>query len=247
MAAAKKTKAPHFDTFDFQPGRILAKKYEVVSLLGTGWEGEVYKVRERATDIERAAKFFFPQRNPNDKALNFYARKLHKLQNCPIVIQYLTQEAIRYKGISISFLISEFCEGTLLSDFLTRQPGHRLLPFPALHLLHALASGIECIHHMGEYHGDLHTENIIIQRYGLGFDLRLLDLYHWGAPSKTNIHHDVIDIIRIFYDAMGGARYYSNHPQEIKTICRGLKRTLILKQFRSARQIREHLETMEWQ
>jgi hypothetical protein len=34
---------------------------------------------------------------------------------------------------------------------------------------------------------------------------------------------------------------------EVKAICRGLKRTLILKYFRSAGQLREHLETMEWQ
>ncbi len=34
-------------SFDFEPGRILAGKYEVLSRLGGGWEGEVYRVRER--------------------------------------------------------------------------------------------------------------------------------------------------------------------------------------------------------
>jgi serine/threonine protein kinase len=246
MATAKTYKLPSVDSFDFQPGRILARKYEVISKLGGGWEGEVYMVRELKTDIERAAKFFFPQRNIGDRAANFYARKLHRLRHCPIVIQYHTQEMIKYRGIPISFLVSDFVEGELLSEFLARQPGKRLPPFPAMHLLHALAAGIECIHQMREYHGDLHTDNIIIQRYGLGFDLKLLDMFHWGAPRPENIHEDVMDLVRIFYDALGGKKHYARQPQQVKAICRGLKRSLILKNFRTAGQLKEYLENLTW-
>ena len=67
-------------------------------------------------------------------------------------------------------MLSDFVEGELLSKFLKRQRGGRLSPFQGIHLLHALASGIECIHSLGEYHGDLHTENIIVTRFGLGFE-----------------------------------------------------------------------------
>ncbi len=45
------------ESFDFNPGRIFANKYEIVDLIGYGWEGEVYKIVERPTGIERAAKF----------------------------------------------------------------------------------------------------------------------------------------------------------------------------------------------
>jgi serine/threonine protein kinase len=234
------------DSFGFRPGRILAKKYEIVRQLGQGWEGEVYLVKERLTDIERAAKFFFPQRNRNNKALIFYAKKLHKLRHCPILIQYFTQETITYKGAEISFLVSDYVEGEVLSDFLLRQPGKRLTPFQALHLLHALAAGIESIHHMKEYHGDLHTDNVIIHRFGLSYDLKLLDMFHWGPPRASAIHDDVCDLIRIFYDAMGGQKHYAKLPDEIKRICCGLKRSLILKKFRTAGQLREYLETMRW-
>jgi hypothetical protein len=61
-------------SFNFQPGRVLAKKYEVIRQLGQGWEGEVYLVREQMTNIERAAKFFYPERNLNNKAFKFYAQ-----------------------------------------------------------------------------------------------------------------------------------------------------------------------------
>ena len=235
------------ESFNFPPGRILAKKYEVIDLLGAGWEGEVYRVREIRTDIERTAKFFFPQRNEKNKALLFYARKLHKLQHCPVVIQYHTQDQLTYQRQTVSFLISEFVEGDLLTNFLKWQPGKRLQPFTAIHLLYALAEGIEHIHALGEYHGDMHADNIIVQRFGLEFDLKLLDFYHWGASTKANRFDDVCDIIRIFYDALGGARTYAKQPPEVKDIICGLKRSLIQKKFSTAGDLKLHLETMEFE
>jgi len=93
----------------------------------------------------------------------------------------------------------------------------------------------------------LHTDNIIVRRYGLGFELKLLDFYHWDTPKLANIHEDVVDLVKILYEAVGGQKRYKHQPLEIKSICRGLKRSLILKNFRTAGQLREYLETLEWQ
>jgi serine/threonine protein kinase len=234
------------DSFDLKPGKVLSGKYEVLDLLGTGWEGEVYKVKERSTGIERAAKLFYPQRNIRNKASITYARKLHKLYHCPIIIQYHCEETVLFKGQPIVALISELVEGELLSRFLERQRGKRVSPFQAIHLLHSLVVGLENIHRLGEYHGDLHPGNIIIRRLGLSFDLKLLDLYYWKAPKKENIQDDICQAIRVFYDAVGGQRHYANQPPEVKFICAGLKRSLILKRFPRAAVLRGHLETMQW-
>jgi tRNA A-37 threonylcarbamoyl transferase component Bud32 len=242
----KKSSHRRIDHFDFPPGTVLAEKYQVVAQLGTGWEGEVYILRECATGIERAGKFFFPHRNPRNRVANYYARKLHKLRNCPILIQYHTQGTITYQEAPIRLLVSEYVEGELLSHFLRRQPGGRISVFQGLHLLHALARGIEAIHDLHEYHGDLHEDNVIVRRFGLSFDLKLIDFFHWGRATPENIHDDVCDLIRIFYDAIGGQKHYAKHPPEVKAICCGLKRSLILKRFRNAAQLRQHLETMQW-
>ena len=234
-------------SFDFTPGRVLSGKYEVVAYLGAGWEGEVYLVRERATGIQRTAKFFFPARNPRDRAVRFFANKLHRLEHCPIVIQYRTQDRMRFRGAPVTFLVSDYAAGELLTDFLERQRGGRLAPFPAAHLLHALATGMEYIHSIGEYHGDLHTDNIIVQRYGLGFGLKLFDLFQWQAPKVECIRDDMVEMVRIFYDALGGARHYARLPAEVKKICCGLRRTLILRKFRNAGQLKTYLEMMEWE
>jgi tRNA A-37 threonylcarbamoyl transferase component Bud32 len=242
-----KAKAPRISSFKLSGGTLLAGKYEVVLRLGSGWEGEVYLVRECGTRIERTVKIFFPRRNLGNRAWRVYARKVHKLSHCPIVIQYHTRDTFVFDGLPVSFLVSEFVEGELLSDFLKRQSGRRLNSFQAVHLLHALAAGIELIHNVGEYHGDLHTDNVIVLRYGLGFELKLLDMFSWGSPNAENIQHDVFDLIRIFYDALGGQRWYRRQPQEVKDICKGLKRSLIAREFRSAGQLCQHLEMMEWQ
>ncbi len=240
-------RAAQIDSFDLEPGDVLAGKYEIESHLGRGWEGEVFLVRELGTGIERAAKLFFPQRNPGNRTLTRYATILHRLRHCPILIQYHTQETIDYLGVPVTFIVSEYVEGEPLNVFLKRQPGKRLDPFQAFHLLHALAAGIESIHNLLEYHGDLHTENIIVRRAGLGFDVKLLDLYHWQAPKRVNIQDDVCDLIRIFYDSVGGRTRYSRQPREVKAICCGLKRSLILKKFSTAGQLRQRLETMQWE
>ncbi len=228
------------------PGTMLSEHYRVLERLGAGWEGEVYLIREITTGIERTAKLFLPHRNVHNRTLRFYARKLHKLRQCPFIIQYHSHSTFLWQDTPIAFLVSEFIEGELLSAYVKRQPGKRLPPFQAVHLLHTLAAGIECIHSMGEYHGDLHGDNVIVQRSGLGYELKLIDLYHWGSPSPANIRNDVIMLIQLFHEILGGQRYYAKQPAPIKAICCGLKHTLISKKFRTAGQLKAYLETMEW-
>jgi serine/threonine protein kinase len=234
------------EAFDLEPGRSIARKYEIVSKLGGGWEGEVYRIREKNTGIERAAKLFYPDRNVRNKAAVAYARKLHSLRDCPMVIQYHTEETILIRRTPITVLVSEYVEGEILTNFLARQPGGRLHPFQALHLLYALAKGISEMHRRREYHGDLHSDNIIVQHYGLEFDLKILDLIQWEAPKREGLQDDICDVIRMFYDALGGARFYPKQSRRIKDIIRGNKRSLILKRFPTATHLRLYLEALGW-
>ena len=222
---------------------LLAGRYKVVARLGGGWEGEVFKIEEIDSGIERAAKLFFPHRNIRNATAKRYALKLHKLRHCSGVIQYVNQEKIALLGQQVTMLISEYVEGEILGHYLR---GKRLAVFEALHLLHSIATGIAEIHMANEYHGDLHADNIIVRRFGLGYEIKLLDFFHWHAPKKENIQDDVCNLVRLLYDMLGGAKRYRNHPTEIKQICCGLKRSLILSKFKTAAHLRDHLETIEW-
>jgi len=233
-------------TFDLRPGRILARKYEVISLLGSGWEGEVYKIRELDTDIERAAKLFFPARNLKNKTINANAKMLHKLKNCSMVIHYHTREVIQFQKKPVVLLISEFVEGDLLIDYLAKQRGKRLELYKAVHLLHQLCVGMQEIHESGDYHGDLHAGNIIVSRLGLSYQLKVLDFLHNSMGMRENQRADILDLIRLFYEVLGGRKHYAKQPQIVKDICKGLKSTLILQKFKTVSQLRCFIESQDW-
>ena len=233
-------------TFAFKPGRTLARKYEVVSLLGSGWEGEVYKIREIDTGIERAAKLFFPTRNLNNKTINANAKMLHKLKNCSMVIHYHAREVIQFQKKPVVVLISEFVEGDLLVEYLNKQKGKRLGLYKAVHLLHQLCVGMQEIHESGDYHGDLHAENIIVSRLGLTYQLKVLDFLHNTMGMRENQRADILDLIRLFYDVLGGQKHYAKQPKLVKDICKGLKSGLILQKFKTVKQLRLFIESQDW-
>src|SRR5213080_3332046 len=108
--------------FDFPAGRVVAGKYQIEGALGSGWEGEVYSIVERATGIRRAAKFYYPHRDPMGKAAITYARKLDALRHCPILMQYHHQEIAYFKRRKVMVVISELVEGMKLSQFIAGQP-----------------------------------------------------------------------------------------------------------------------------
>ena len=218
--------------FDFPPGRSVTGRYEIESPLGSGWEGEVYAIVERATGIRRAAKFYYPHRDPLGKAAITYARKLDALRHCPILMQYHHQETAYFKRRKVAVVVSELVEGQKLSDFLAAQPRQRLSSFEALHVLYVLAKGIAPIHARGEYHGDIHDDNIMIRRQGISFEVKLLDFFDLGRPNKDKIRKDVLNLVEVFHSLVGGRLRYRYQPKVVKDIVRGLKDSLILRDFR---------------
>jgi tRNA A-37 threonylcarbamoyl transferase component Bud32 len=232
--------------FDLPAGRIVAGKYEIERPLGSGWEGEVYVIRDRSTGIRRAAKFYYPHRDPMGKAAIIYARKLDALRHCPILMQYHHQETVTVQKKRVMVVISELVEGRKLSEFLADQPDQQLSSFEALHVLYALVKGIAPIHARGEYHGDIHDDNIMIRRQGITFEVKLLDFFDLGRPTRSKIHKDVLNLIQVFHTIIGGRQHYAKQPRVVKDIIRGLKDSLILDRFKSAGDIQRHLESLEW-
>jgi serine/threonine protein kinase len=171
---------------------------------------------------------------------------LYDLRSCSIVTQYHHRDTAQIGGRRVETLISDLAEGDMLSDFLRRQRGKRLSSFEALHVLYSVALGVEQIHALGEYHGDIHSDNIMISRRGIGFDVRLLDFFDLGRSSRSRIQEDVCDLASLLYEMIGGMKGYSNAGIEIRQIVLGRKHSLIGKRFRSAGDLRAALEILSW-
>lgn len=234
------------ESFNFPPGRKVGPRYVVESRLGGGTEGEVYQIRELGTGIHRAAKFYFPHRDPYRKLAIHHARKLNTLRHCSIVLQYHHSEIITVRRQKVVALISDLCEGEQLEKWIRRHPGHRLSPYTALHVFYNLVRGLETIHTLGEYHADVHSQNILIRPTGVRYELKLIDFYDWGKPRRYQQRQDIWDAVKVLYECIGGKRAYAKMPPEIKHICAGLRRDLILKRFPTITAMRTHLETFEW-
>lgn len=242
MSARSRT----IESFDLPTGRRIAGKYIVEDKLGAGWEGEVYRVAEIGTGIHRAVKLFYPQRNENDEALRTYATKLDRLSDCRSVIRYHHTERFTFKGERITGLVSQLVHGRPLEDLIRLQPGRRFRPFTAACLLHALATAVVEIHDAGEYHGDLHEGNVLVARRGIRFQVHMVDMLATAKGVREGRRGDVLDLVRLFYESVGGKARYPSQPQWVKDICRGLRRGLILERFPTADALRRHLERFEW-
>ncbi len=234
-------------SFELRPGRRIGQPYEVVQLLGSGSEGEVYQILETDTGIYRAAKLYFPHCNPTGRATRWSARKLNKLRHCPIVLQYHHTQEIQISRRSALCLISELAPGVMLEQWIAKQRGGRLTAYAALHLLYHLVRGLEAVHAVSEYHGDVHSQNIMVQPIGIGFELKLIDFYNWGRRMRYKQSQDMVDAITVFHEALGGQRFYAKQSPEVRQICAGLQRTRILKRFPTMSALRNHLETFEWE
>jgi hypothetical protein len=233
--------------FNLRAGRKIGRAFVVESLIGRGSEGEVYKIREIKTGIPHAAKLYFPHRDPSEKQAVRHARKLHTLRACPIVLQYHHSEVVQIRGHAIVAMVSELCEGMQLEKWIDKHPGGRLPPYRALCVLYDLVRGLEAVHALGEYHADVHSQNILIRPVGVNFEIKLIDFYDWGKPTRYKQRQDIMDTVRILHELIGGRGYYRQAPDELKAIIKGLQRKRVLKQFPTMTSLRKHLEAFAWE
>ena len=87
---------------------------------------------------------------------------------------------------------------------------------------------------------------MLVKRRGINFEVKLADFYDRGTPTRDHQREDILQLIRLFYDALGGRKRYRAQPPEVKAICRGLRHDLILWRFPTASRLREHLESFDW-
>jgi serine/threonine protein kinase len=150
-------------------GYVIADRYEVLSPLGKGGMGMVYKAHDRMLDETVAIKVLRGEfANTPEMAKRFrheikLARKVSHRNVCRIH-EYGEDQGIRYISM-------EFVEGTDLKQ-LARDRGGWLAADEGFDLAIQSADGLQAIHDVGIVHRDLKTANIMCDARGL---IRLMD------------------------------------------------------------------------
>ena len=140
------------------PGDIVAGKYEIVSLLGEGGMGTVWRARSLALDSDVAIKVLHCDRADRHAAERLLreARATARVGHPSIVRAFDFGET----EAGEPFLVMELLEGTSLADWLDRRG--RMSPVQAVQMLLPIASGLAAAHARGIIHRDIKPENIIL-------------------------------------------------------------------------------------
>jgi eukaryotic-like serine/threonine-protein kinase len=166
--------------------------YEIVSLIGAGGMGEVYRARDTRLDRTVALKFLLAAdlRRP-DKIERFRreARAISRVSHPHICALYDIAEQD-----GVIFLVMEYVQGATLAERLDRGP----LPLEeTLRYGAQIADALDAAHQQGVVHRDLKPSNIILTRDGvklLDFGLaKLRDTELDSGETKTAVNVPLTD------------------------------------------------------
>ncbi|HEY7515424.1 MAG TPA: protein kinase, partial [Vicinamibacteria bacterium] len=171
-------------------GTVLAERYEIQTLLGTGGLGRVYRAHDRMLDELVAVKVLHPEAARSSELSRRFrseiklARKVRHRNVCAIH-EYGEQGVYR-------FVAMELVDGVDL-HLVIRERG-ALPPRDAFEVSIQVTKGLSAIHEAGVLHRDLKTPNIMQDSRGI---VRLLDfgiaklLSPTGTHSVTAVHRVV--------------------------------------------------------
>ena len=145
----------------FAPGQILAGRYRIVSRLGAGGMGEVFRADDLRLGQSVALKFF-PLEWVND-----WQRLAHLHEEVRFTRQISHANVCRVYDIgeaAAAFLSMEYIDGEDLASLLRRIG--RLPPDKGLEIARQLCLGLAAAHERGVIHRDLKPANIMVDGRG---------------------------------------------------------------------------------
>lgn len=140
-------------------GAVLADEYEIVTLVGVGGMGEVYRARRRKDGREIAIKLLHLSLSDRPEALTRFRREADAAARvAPGFVPAVHDIGVTEEGQP--FFVMELISGESLELLLTRAA-----PLPQARvgqLVEAIASCLDAIHEAGIVHRDLKPPNILV-------------------------------------------------------------------------------------
>jgi serine/threonine protein kinase len=154
-------------------GETIDGKYEVLSLLGGGGMGEVYKARHIHLDAFRTIKVMRKSLMADQDYLQRFIREariatLVQHPNVAIVHDFATLPDGTY------YMVSEFIEGQTVRQWI-RDNGVFTVPI-AVNIVAQVLHGLEAIHRAGLLHRDMSPDNVMLTPSGRVPEVKIIDL-----------------------------------------------------------------------
>ncbi len=152
------------------PGLVIAGKYELVSKIGEGGMGEVWRAQDLRLKSPVAVKLPTVPDTADARARFFQEAELAAAVRGSHVVQVFEH------GIDghIPFIVMELLEGQTLSD--RRKSLRTLSPDEVMFVVHALGKALTRAHRKGVIHRDLKPGNVFLVTHGTTIDeVKVLD------------------------------------------------------------------------
>lgn len=158
--------------------QILSDRFEVISFLGQGGMGSVFKAKERDTEKIFAVKLLNPDLIDDDHSV----RRFEQEAKAAMHLTHPHLAAVYEFGIgknNTPYLVMDFLEGTTLDQLLQKEKylDHRR----AIDLFIQICEAIEYAHYKGVIHRDIKPNNIIVTKPQK--DLEFAKLFDFGIAK----------------------------------------------------------------
>jgi len=141
------------------PGKLLDGKYEIVSLLGAGGMGEVYKARHVHLNTFRCIKIMRPALLADETYRARFLREARlatQIQHPNIAVVH----DFELLDDGASYMVTEFIDGTTLRQWGAQ---HGRFPLPlAAEIAAQTLGGLDAIHRRGLLHRDISADNVML-------------------------------------------------------------------------------------
>lgn len=195
----------------YEPGRIIARHYKIISCLGEGGTSVVYKAQHEFMDRVAAVKVLSPDRIPDAKTIQRFqqeARSVSRLKHPNIV-------DVHEFGVDENkqpYLVMDYLEGNSLFEVVEKEGP--LKPARAAAIFLQMADALQHAHEKGVIHRDLKPNNAILTKDAEGKDtVKLVDF----GIAKLNEPEDKEKALTQTGEIFGSPFYMS--PEQ----CRGQK------------------------
>ncbi|MCH7871224.1 MAG: protein kinase, partial [Planctomycetes bacterium] len=195
-----------------EPGKKLGP-YEILSPIGKGGMGEVYRARDTRLDRDVAIKVLPEATSKDEQALSRFTREAKAVA----ALSHPNILAIYDVGESdgIAYVVTELLEGETLRERLTRT---QMAWRQALEFAATIADGLAAAHAKGIIHRDLKPENVFLTNDGV---VKILDFglarMESPTPSTDPANTPTMTVATAPGAVMGTIHYMS--PEQV----RGLK------------------------